>query len=899
MDHDVVILPSFAQVEGWCKQHADACASGLFAQTITTFDAWIADLWELHGDGRAIASAMQRQVLMRHVLQDAGDGLELPGVVPLAAECMREAAGVPAFENALALVRDGGIPDGLSPREAAFLAALGRYANLLAELGLVEFGSAVASLAVDADNVFSRETRVLMAEARPLTWIQQHFFSSCNQVSLTVGLAAGVGGVGRAPEGVNVQFAFPSGSMAEPALVADIVLENPGSGDVVVVCKDPIGLCGRIEERLAAEGLDVCVQASKPFGQTDFGRAFLALCRCLHEDPWDAAALSDVLVSPFAGLSQADAFTVDKALRADRLVSREDAFTSLRASSELFSQLEEIASDPEADVLIGVFEQMTQASAGRSATWRAEQLAAMGALREATAAARRVNGDIESCSSVLQRATVQVSSRVEAEGPRVLFTTQSQAARLNPRCCEMLVVADLTSGDYPVADKDDAASTLLSKLSLDPEESALSRARREFCAVLGLATKELRVVRPLGDASAEATYPSVVLEEFIDSYRSDPAATDDIDNAYRLPLDMQSGMIERGEELLFANGRGSAADVEQPIAAEMLRPRMEDSGDKLESSDWSPRYLSPSQVETYLECPYQWFATRRLRIDALDEGFGPLERGTFAHEALDTFYRRFQESGHMKVTIENLGEAKELMRQVLSEVRESQHLEEPRSGRLVPVTELERREVDSLCEQLVSYLDFEAELLPTFHPAYFEYTIEADQAIDYAGVPLVGRVDRIDMDDKSHAVIIDYKGSLNAEHEIGGKTAEHAGKVQTRIYARAIEQALGVQVVGALYVSYGRRPAVVGAYDPRVLEAAHLPGMRHDRCSCGLLELTSEQESGDTEYSDLAFDVMLDETEKLVVQAVGAMSAGAVEPNPSNSRVCSYCPVLACPKRGA
>ncbi len=39
--------------------------------------------------------------------------------------------------------------------------------------------------------------------------------------------------------------------------------------------------------------------------------------------------------------------------------------------------------------------------------------------------------------------------------------------------------------------------------------------------------------------------------------------------------------------------------------------------------------LSPSQIESYLECPYKWFAQRRLRLERFDEGFGPLEMGDF------------------------------------------------------------------------------------------------------------------------------------------------------------------------------------------------------------------------------------------------------------------------------
>ena len=907
---DVVILPSFTQVESWRKRHADEQAAGLFAQVVTTFDAWIADLWELHGDGRMLVSDMQREIIMEMVFRRNMGAASMSGTASLAAYCMRGAAGVPQLANALGAVREGSNIAGFSEGEHEFLRTLAEYEDALASLGLVEPGAAAALLARQSEAVFPVALNVLMPNAAPLTWIQENFFSLCPQFRLQHDLSAGCEGIAQAPEGVEVRFAFPSGRLAEPGLVADEALLLAKAGDVVVACKDPIDMFSRVQSRLAKSGLHVCAQARKPFAQTDFGRAFLAMFRCTHGDPWDCAALTDVLLSPFSGFSQADAFKADASVRADRIAGREGVFAQLRIASEPFSQLEELVSDPDADVLIGVFEQMAQAAAHRSAVWRSEQLAAMGALREATAIARRLGAGIDVCASSLERVSVPFSAHIEGPGSSVVLATQSIAARMRSGCCQSLIVADLTSEDYPVAERDDAAATLMAKLGMPPEESALSRARRQFRALVALPTRNLVVVRPLGDDAADATYPSVALEEFVDVYRADVSATDDIDNKYRLPETLTSGLVERGEELLFANVQAADASVVQEAFVQVDMPRMGDLSAAI-ADDVAPWRFdsagnvlahpcpSPSQIETYLECPYQWFATRRLRIEGLDEGFGPLERGSFAHAALEEFYRRFQETGHAKVNGSNIECARDLMREVLDSLVIRQFEADPGSGRLVYASELERRETSALCDQLVAFLDFESKFLPTFCPTYFEYDIDVDHAVEYGGNLIVGKIDRIDVDGAGHAVIVDYKGSVNSEHDIVGKDALHPGKVQTRIYAQAIKRSLGLDVVGALYVSYGRRPAISGAYDPRVIDAAHLPGVNPDKCGCGTLGEAPAELFEEFSFADFPFDRMLDATETLAGDAIARMCAGDVVPNPSYAKACAYCPVISCPKRGA
>ena len=421
VQYDVVLLPTFAQVEHWRKQRAAESGAGLFSQVVTTFNAWIADLWELYGDGRAVVDSLQRQVIMQAAFEQLaageakigtvfGDGQRAeisvsPGMVGLAAKCVREGAGVPAFEQALGQACAGTVPDELAAREALLLQCVGCYRDLLASAELVEMGDAAAYLVRHASNAIPSRMRVQLLFDQPLTWIQSSFFESCPQLEADVAPGASSTDVLPLPAGVDLRFGFPSGRYAQPALVADI-LRNNQKGTVpfwlsVVACKDPLRMYKALEPELVDAGACACVQAQVPFASTDFGRQFLEMYRAAGGGVWSVDDLSDVVQAPFSGFDREKALAIDKGLRADRTLERETCLAGLRMASDLFSQLEELASDPEADILLGVFEQIAFKAKGRSDAWRVEQLSAASAVRSCTTAARRVGASMAACARVL------------------------------------------------------------------------------------------------------------------------------------------------------------------------------------------------------------------------------------------------------------------------------------------------------------------------------------------------------------------------------------------------------------------------------------------------------------------------------------------------------------------
>ena len=986
-EYDVVLLPTFAQVENWRKRRAAEIEAGLFAQTVTTFNAWIADLWELHGDGRAIVDSLQRQVIMQAAFEQLAEGggqvaasfnggerAEIsvsPGMVGLAAKCMRVGAGVPAFEEALAQACAGSVPDGLSAREALLLRCIGYYGKLLTSAGLVELGQAASHLMQSAETVFPASVHVQLVYDQPLNWLQSSFFTSCSSVQADVAPASSGEILPFNPD-IELRFGFPSGRYAQAALVADILRETFGACDgpvevqgvssesnatealaVVVACKDPLRMYKALEPELARVGLNASVQAQVPFSSTDFGREFLSMYRAVGGDAWSVDDLSDAVQAPFSGFNRDMALAIDKGLRADRTLERETCLADLRAASDLFSQLEELASDPEADILLGVFEQIAFKAKGRSDAWRSEQLTAAAAVRSCTTAARRVGASMAACAKTLEDVMVTVSYGGGGDGdvgPRIAVTTQVAAARLGKGFCSQVIACDLTAEDYPLSDRDDSAATLFAKLGLHPTETALSRARRLFSQLQEVPTRSFTCLRPLNDWDGNPTYPAAVLQELLDAYREGTSGDDDLDAVYGLPVELMGNVLHRGEEDLFANVSTRIKGAAQPLSGKegpeemgdvmpALRPlvalaRRDGQG---RATRFSP---SPSQVESYLECPHKWFVQNRVRVEELEEGFGPLERGSFAHAVLQQFYAEFAEAGQLKVAPDNLEQARALLREIAEREAERQHELEPGKGRFVAITQMEQHELQECIRQLVSYLDFEAKLLPTFRPAHLEYSIGLEDGVEYAGRPFVGKVDRIDVDDAGHAVIIDYKGKVDTAHAIAGKGPLDPGKVQTRMYAQVVRRTMGLDVVGALYVGVGKTATWAGAYDGRVLESAHLPGANCERSRC--MPVGSPEEPADApaveggskgmtsghrrqrptmagdlhvsksemhslahlelvdmpDYADLSFNEMLDATEQLVARAIGRMEAGAVDPDPIRPEVCKYCPACNCPKRG-
>jgi hypothetical protein len=362
------------------------------------------------------------------------------------------------------------------------------------------------------------------------------------------------------------------------------------------------------------------------------------------------------------------------------------------------------------------------------------------------------------------------------------------------------------------------------------------------------------------------------------------AATDDGAAAMRsLFVDDVCDLFEDGIAVTRARPRASAGGGvrERPVAP----LRDERLLEELTAHTWSA-----SSLAVWMGCPVRWLVERVLRAQDLDPHPEPLARGGLAHAALkQTLEGLRHETGSARLGGDRLALARELLAQALEQGEEQFALSaspECRPGiRRRLQADLERylehaaRCADHARTRAGGDAGPPAQLEPTYLELEFGFGCGAPErrsdeaaqngaqlelpAFDLGGgVLLRGRVDRVDVSPSGHAVVYDYKGRSVS----GAGKWLAANELQVALYMRALEQLLGLRVVG-------------GFYQP-------LSGS--DLRARGVLELGDEpvlECVGDDAREPEEVRVLLDQALVLAREAAAQAARGELEPRP---RTCAF-----------
>ena len=712
---------------------------------------------------------------------------------------------------------------------------------------------------------------------------------------------------------------------------------------VLVVSARAPQLFGELAARLAARHVAAETTEFTAFSQSIVGRQFTALANLIERmkaadegaasktEWWPAPELTDWIYSPLSGADAASARTFDKNMRLSRSKTTAGVKSLLQSVQGQIRGARKAASDENwfknvPCVVSDVFQALWRdkpVTALKAMLAVAEVLPdrALGGLdgqarrQVETALLRHVIDILMNDARTLdvsQAATVPVLDDVRTKvdkrstaydyetyevdrAPRaqVRFASLTDAAALRPDSYDAVLFADVDLDSYPLSHEEGPLATLTAELGrsgVTLEPAALLRVR--FGRAMQAARGPVALARVTHDRQAHECYPAAVWTEL----RAHAEATGAVK-----PTRVGEGGIVADFDSAAGEGiecKRAACEAPQHLseaAVPYLVLRRRDGED--ENAPLVPRLTSASQIEAYSTCPLCWFVSYRVKPQSIDAGFGNMEKGNFVHDVLEHLHARLPQEGMERVTPENLPRAQELLREVFDETLAEHAGKRGTEGPLVPLSAVEERQVAEILPQLEGVLAYESEALAPFAPRYLEFAFN-ELKVEYAGWPLGGRIDRVDVDAENRAVVIDYKHRTGVEEfKLADPTVrdEESGTApiddprwlpphtQTLIYAQAMRRALDLDTRAALYFSTkGGKPALRGAASAELLEEergdGRIPGLK---------------KGFPGEGGSMDFDALLDRVEAGIAERLRELEAGnvaAVDPMSAQAAHarCSY-----------
>lgn len=701
---------------------------------------------------------------------------------------------------------------------------------------------------------------------------------------------------------------------------------------VLVVSARAPRLFGELAARLAARHIAAETTEFTAFSQSIAGRQFTALANLIERmkaadegtasktEWWPAPELTDWIYSPLSGADAASARAFDKNMRLSRGKTTTAVKSLLQSVQGQVRGTRKAASDDNwfknvPCVVSDVFQ----------ALWRDKPVTALKAMlavaealpdrafggldgqarRQAETALLRHAIDIlmndARALDVSQAATVPVLDDVRTKvdkhstaydyetyevdrAPRaqVRFASLADAAALRPDSYDAVLFADVDLDSYPLSHEEGPLATLTAELDrsgVTLEPAALLRVR--FGRAMQAARGPVVLARVTHDRQARECYPAAVWTEL----RAHAEAA----GAAKVACVGEGGIVAdfdpaAGEGIECKRVACEAPQHLSEAAVPYLVLRRRDG--EGENAPLVPRLTSASQIEAYSTCPLCWFVSYRVKPQSIDAGFGNMEKGNFVHDVLEHLHARLPQEGMERVTPENLPSAQGLLREVFDETLAEHAGKRGTEGPLVPLSAVEERQVAEILPQLEGVLAYESEALAPFAPRYLEFAFN-ELKVEYAGWPLGGRIDRVDVDAENRAVVIDYKHRTGVEEfKLADPTVrdEESGTApiddprwlpphtQTLIYAQAMRRALDLDTRAALYFSTkGGKPALRGAASAELLEEergdGRIPGLKKgfpgeggsmdfdallDRVEAGIAERLRELEAGNVAAVDPA-----------------------------------------------
>ena len=773
-----------------------------------------------------------------------------------------------------------------------------------------------------------------------------------------------------------VTFLSPLGQLAEAESISRYISQRveSGSKSFVVYTSNPQKVWEALSQKLAAKGIAAHYKRSVRIQDSLAGRAFASLVDAyvtLSERAeleknidyqasehqmgdmswWPPRSLTDYLISPISGISVERAWMLDKSWRGNRtlyatrvLETLSKAAMSSRLCAETIKSLELGRIGSAAQRIIEYLsaeasdEQSGAAQSKETLLQNQESLKVMSKivssaqeLHEAglKLTPQTLKSFIDLCKD--QAVMTPVSNGVKSD-IQVLIAPVNQAHSFEPHMFDTVIFQGMDTLNFGVKASDGALQEFVRHASTTPKVSEFARYQRDFYkALIGAST-------------------SIAFEKVEQKDVFNAVALSEVKACYPKDYAKKTG-VTRGEEEVLVNLLPQAANPER--VAELPTIESGEIDPKLKNIVVLPRHLtretleqelqglievsreglpllSASQIETYLECPYKWFAQRRIKISQVDTDFAPMQIGTFIHRVLELTHATLlaeslgcdvaevdsvvesallQDIPGSRITSDNLDHAKQVLDSCFAQVWDEQfnNINRASSNELIPHSIQERKQVENIRENLKDLLEFEASHFIGYQPRFFELRFGREEnVVEYAGAQFTGSIDRVDVNAHGQALIIDYKHKGTNDLKAYSAKLSLDSELSKEILPRHVQSAIYAQIMRKQLTKYKLEPVAaiyLGTKEQKDKPSFALAGMATEAATEHIWNIRPENKKlrdqavmvvsqNSAEFADY-----LDAWENLIAQKVQAMLSGDVRANPCDKDACRYCPVKLCDKR--
>jgi ATP-dependent helicase/nuclease subunit B len=359
-------------------------------------------------------------------------------------------------------------------------------------------------------------------------------------------------------------------------------------------------------------------------------------------------------------------------------------------------------------------------------------------------------------------------------------------------------VCGLQEGEFPLSprpepflsDERRREVALASGLALRPREDALAAERYLFYAAVSRATERVYLAYRSSDEEGNLALPSPFIADVAEllspAWRERRARRLLADVVWPVAL----APTERERERALAAERADVAG-DEPAPRRVL-------GAGALGKVRHSQILSAGALETYGDCPVKWLIERELQPEPLAPESDAITRGNVMHDVLERLLRELDGP----LTPASVASAREILERLLAELAHGIGRElVPGGSPLVRAGALRAIEAD-----LRRYLEYEAATGSGWRPLGLELRFgfeedslaplelgEGEQRVLVRGV-----IDRVDVDDRGHALVRDYKSGARRQEWSGGRWSTDR-RLQVALYMIVARELLGLDPVGGFY----------------------------------------------------------------------------------------------------